>query len=166
MGHSGLCARGNLIDFRASAKNKYTIWLVLWPVYCVASTGTYPLICTGGCALPDLIKTGEPKSGAILHIYFLPRPLSFARLGNMKGKRRLYAFGISLFTAGSKHVVTHTGFLPLSSCFSSCRRHEVSMRRLNDRRVDWWTLASVPWQATPESGFPNLSFFYYWIYFS
>jgi len=36
---------------RASAKNKYTIWLVLWPVYCVASAGTYPQICTGGCAL-------------------------------------------------------------------------------------------------------------------
>ena len=37
--------------FRASAKNKYTTLLVLWPVYCVASTGTYPQICTGGCAL-------------------------------------------------------------------------------------------------------------------
>ena len=61
-------------DFRASAKNKDTIWLVLWSVYCVASTSTYPLICTGGCALPGLIKTGEPKYSAIWRIYFFPRP--------------------------------------------------------------------------------------------
>ena len=35
----------------APAKNKYTIWLVLWPVYCVVSAGTYPPICTGGYTL-------------------------------------------------------------------------------------------------------------------
>ena len=57
---------------RASAKNKHTIRLVLWSVYCVASTSTYPQTCTSGCALPDFIKTGEPKYGAIRHIYFFP----------------------------------------------------------------------------------------------
>jgi len=29
----------------------YTILLVFWPVYCVAPIGTYPPICTEGCAL-------------------------------------------------------------------------------------------------------------------
>jgi len=39
---------GNQMRVRASAKNKSTILLALWPVYCVVSTGTYP---QGGCAL-------------------------------------------------------------------------------------------------------------------
>ncbi len=56
---------------RASAKNKYTIWLVLWSVYCVASTSTYPQICIGGCALPDLIRNWRTKIRRNLaHLFF------------------------------------------------------------------------------------------------
>ena len=36
-------------------ENNYTFRLVLWPVYCVKSTRTYPVICTAECALSSLI---------------------------------------------------------------------------------------------------------------
>ena len=44
---------------RASTKNKSTIWLVLWSICCVASISTYPLICTGGCALHTNQNTAQ-----------------------------------------------------------------------------------------------------------
>ena len=58
------CIFADTKDLRASAKNKYTIWLVLWSVCCVASTSTYPPICTGRCALHTDQNTA--KSGAFI----------------------------------------------------------------------------------------------------
>ena len=59
---------------RASAKNNYSIFLVLWPVYCVTSSVTYHQYALVDAPCLILYKTGEPKYGAILRIYFLPRP--------------------------------------------------------------------------------------------